>query len=381
MIKTSNLRSVYIHIPFCNTICSYCDFCKIYYNKKMVDDYLNSLEEEIRSSYKNETIETIYIGGGTPSSLNISQLKKLFKIIKIFKTDNLEFTIECNIENITEEKVKLFRRFGVNRISVGIQTFNEKYIKFLNRNHKKVEVFEKIFMIKRYIENINVDLIYAIPSQTLEELKNDLEEFLKLDVKHISTYSLIIEKHTKLYNNKTKNIDEELDFKMYQEICNILNKNNFNHYEISNFAKEGYESRHNLTYWNNEFYYGFGLGASGYIANQRYTNTFNMTKYLKEIYLKEHNNLSFNETVENEFILGFRKLKGINLQDFYYKYEFNPLNIEFIKGLIEKKELLYLEPYLRVNPEKIYIENEILCQFLDYNYQEYVNCKKDKDMV
>lgn len=381
MIEKNKTKAVYIHIPFCDTICSYCDFCKIYYNEKMVDNYLDSLEEEIKSLYKDEIIETIYIGGGTPSSLNIKQLEKLFEIIKIFKTENLEFTIECNIENITEEKIKLFKNYGVNRISVGIQTLNKKYIRFLNRNHKKEEVFEKISMIKRYIKNINVDLIYAIPNQTLQELKDDLNEFLKLDVNHISTYSLIIEKHTKLYNNKIENIDDELDFKMYEEILEILKENNYNHYEISNFAKNGYESRHNLTYWNNEFYYGFGLGASGYVDNKRYTNTYNMTKYLKRIYLKEQNKLFFNETIENEFILGFRKLRGINIQKFYYKYGFDPLNIDLVKSLIEKKDLLYVEPYLKVNPQKIYTQNEVLCQFLNYDYEKYVNCKKDKDMI
>ena len=363
------MKSVYIHIPFCDNICSYCDFCKIYYNNDLVNKYLEALKKEIFRFYNNEVIETIYIGGGTPSSLNIKQLKKLFDIIKIFKTNNLEFTIECNIENISEEKVILFKNNGVNRISLGIQTLNEKYIKFLNRNHNKEEVIKKISMIKKYIKNINVDLIYALKDQTLEELDKDLDEFLSLDVNHISTYSLIIEKHTKLYNQKVKNIDEELDFKMYNKIQDKLSY--YEHYEISNFAKEGFQSKHNLTYWNNDNYYGFGLGASGYIKNIRYTNTKNINKYIKGDYIFEMNHLSFNEIVENGFILGFRKIDGIDILKFNNKYNLDLLNLPIVRELLKNKDLIKNDNYIKIPSNKIYIENEILFKFLDIDYEKF----------
>ena len=210
-------KSVYIHIPFCDNICSYCDFCKLYTNNKFIDKYLNSLENEIENKYKKETIKTLYIGGGTPSSLNIEQLNKLFKILKkIKKSKNCEFTFECNIENITKQKLEILLKNNVNRISVGIQTFNEKYLEFLNRKYDEKEIIKKISLIKNVgFKNINVDLIYAIPGQTKEELEEDIDKFLNLQVNHISTYSLIIEPNTKIYIDKVKNIDEDLDYEMY----------------------------------------------------------------------------------------------------------------------------------------------------------------------
>ncbi len=285
----NSVHSVYIHIPFCDKICSYCDFIKVFYNEKYIEEYLLALEEEINNNYNGEKIETIYIGGGTPTSLKISELKKLFNILKIFKlNDNYEFTVECNIESLTKEKLDLLKKNNVNRLSIGIQTFNEKNLKYLNRFHTKEEVFAKIKYAKDIgFNNINIDLIYALKNETLDDLKKDIDLFLELDINHISTYSLIIEPHTKLYIYNENNIDDDLDYEMYKYICKKLKENNFIHYEISNFSKRGFESKHNLTYWNNLQYYGFGLGASGFINNIRYTNTKNMNKYLNKKFIKK----------------------------------------------------------------------------------------------
>ena len=335
------MKSAYIHIPFCEHICSYCDFCKMYYNKDLVDKYLIELNNEIKKKYKGEKLKTIYKGGGNPSSLNIEQLSNLLNIIKIFNLEkDYEFTFECNIENITEEKLNILYKNKVNRLSIGIQTFNEKYLKFLNRNHNKKDIKEKINIAKKIgFNNINIDLMYAFPNQTLKELESDIDEFLKLDINHISTYSLIIEPHTKLYIEKTKNIDEDLDRKMYDLICEKLKQNNYNHYEISNFSKENYESKHNLTYWNNENYYGFGCGASGYIDNIRYDNTRNIQEYLKGNYIKDKEKLTKNITIENEFILGLRKIKGINIEKFNKKYD-NIFKYDVVNRLIKEKKLI-----------------------------------------
>ncbi len=359
------IKSVYIHIPFCNTICSYCDFCKIFYNSNLVDKYLDTLEQEIKTKYKNEIINTIYIGGGTPSSLPLKELKKLFQITKLFKTDLKEFTIECNIETITEEKLKLFKENGVNRISIGIQTLNDKYIKFLNRNHNKKLVDKKIKLVKKYFNNINIDLIYAIPDETLEELNEDLDYIVNLDIPHISTYSLIIEEHTKLYIDKTKNIDEELDYKMYNNIIAKLEKNNYIHYETSNFAKPDYESKHNLTYWNNEEYYGFGLGASGYIKNIRYTNTRSINKYLENSYIKELHKLNKKETIENEFIFGLRKIQGINKETFYKKYKIDICTLNSVNKMLKEEKLIDDGNYIYLNKKYLYTANDILIEFIN----------------
>lgn len=366
MIKT-NTKSVYIHIPFCDSICSYCDFCKFIKNEEWINKYLDVLEKEINAKYKGEILDTIYIGGGTPSCLNIKELTKLFNIIKLFKkSKNCEFTFECNIENITEEKLKLLYEFGVNRLSIGIQTFDEKYLKFLNRNHKKKDIIEKINLSKKIgFKNINIDLIYALPNQTLEELNNDIDEFLKLDITHISTYSLIIEPNTKVFIENYKNIDEDLDYQMYKLLCNKLKDKGYNHYEISNFAKGGYESKHNLTYWNNNEYYGFGLGASGYINNIRYDNTRNFNKYLNNEYVKESHKLDKIETIENEFILGFRKINGIDKKTFKTKYNKDIKSIEVVNKLLRENKLLEDKKNIYINPNYIYVSNDVLIEFIN----------------
>jgi len=361
------IKSVYIHIPFCDSICSYCDFCKYLKNDEWINNYLNSLEKEINEKYKGEIIETIYIGGGTPSCLNINQLTKLFNIIKVFnKSINLEFTFECNIENITEEKLKLLYENGVNRLSIGIQTFNEKFLKYLNRNHNKETIKEKIKLAKRIgFNNINIDLIYALKDESIEDLKEDLNNFLKLDINHISTYSLIIEPHTTLYISNQENISEDLDYEMYNTIIKTLEKQGYKHYEISNFAKEGYESKHNLTYWNNNEYYGFGVGASGYINNIRYDNTRSINKYLLGNYVLESHKLDIKETIENEFILGLRKIDGINKLNFYNKYNIDIKSIDKVKKLLKEAKLLENKKNIYINPKYIYTSNDILIEFID----------------
>ena len=357
--------SIYIHIPFCKSICSYCDFCKFYYNEKWVDKYLIALEKEITSRYNNELIDTIYIGGGTPTSLNINQLKKLLQLTKLFNFNTIEFTVETNVD-LDLTKIKLLKKYGVNRISIGVQTVNQKHLKFLNRNHTKEEVINLVNQLKKYDFNINIDLMYGMPNQTLAELENDLNFILRLDVNHISTYSLIIEPHTKIYIDNITNIDEDLDYQMYQLIGQKLN--NYIHYEISNYAKEGYFSKHNLGYWNNLEYYGFGIGASGYVDNVRYDNTKSYQNYINDNYVLESHKLSKKEQIENEFILGFRKLEGINISNFKEKYKIDVLNIDIVKQLLNDSKLLIENGFLKLNPRYVYISNTILVNFIDLSF-------------
>ena len=259
-----NVKSLYIHIPFCKHICSYCDFCKMYYHEQLASQYLSSLEKEIKTYYQNDIIETLYIGGGTPSSLSKDRLIQLFNSLKIIKqSDNLEFSFEVNISDITEELLLLLKHYQVNRISIGIETVNDKFLTFLNRDHTKNDVYDKVMLTKKYFHNINVDFMYGFYGQTLQDVKEDLLFFKSLDVPHISIYSLILEPNTKLFIDKTKPLEEEIESEMYFYIIQFLEELGYCHYEFSNFAKKGYASKHNLTYWNNEFYYGFGLGAVG----------------------------------------------------------------------------------------------------------------------
>ena len=354
------MKSVYIHIPFCNNICSYCDFPKVYYHKKWIDDYLNSLNKEIDLRYKGELIDTIYIGGGTPSSLELEELEKLFKIIKKINSNYKEFTIECNLDSLTKEKIDLFKKNNINRISIGIESFNESNLKFLNRKLINLELIE--YMKEIGINNINVDLIYALPNESKKTLIKDIDLILELDIPHISTYSLIIEPNTVLYNNNNKNIDDNLDLEMYNIICSKLK--DYNHYEISNFAKERYESKHNLTYWNNEHYYGFGMGASGYIDNIRYTNTKSINKYIEGNYIYEEEKLSIKEIMENEMILGLRKLEGVNLSNFKKKYNKNVEEIFDIEKLLKEGKLIIENDHIKIPHEYLYVSNEILINFI-----------------
>ena len=219
------MRGVYIHIPFCNSICSYCDFCKVLHNDVWASMYLDNLKNEIIKYYEKDTIKSIYIGGGTPSVLSYSNLDKLFELTRMFDTsNNLEFSFECNVNDITDELMMLLKENGVNRLSIGVESFNKYILKYLNRKHDKKLIIKNIEIAKKYFDNINVDLIYALPIEDMRMLKHDINDILKLDVSHISTYSLIIEPHTAFYNKGVKNIDEDLDYKMYKYICKKLKK-------------------------------------------------------------------------------------------------------------------------------------------------------------
>ena len=356
------MESVYIHIPFCKSICSYCDFCKMYYHGPWVTKYLNALAKEVDERYEGEEIKTLYIGGGTPSSLTLKDIKYLFEIVGKFKlSSDCEVSFECNLNDINEELLRTLKDCGVNRLSIGIESFNEDKLKFMERSHTYEEA-KYVMKIARYygFDNINVDLIYALPTEDMSVLKRDISLLLKLDVEHISTYSLIIENNTALFNKKIKNVSEELDAKMYKYICKKLKKKNYIHYEVSNFAKEGKESKHNLTYWNNEEYYGFGVGAHGYINNMRYENTRSLSKYMNDSYRLEELLVSNQEEMENEVILGLRKLKGISVSDFERKYQRSIFEAFNLEKAILKSYLVQKGDYLYIPEDKIYIMNEII---------------------
>lgn len=360
----SNIKSAYIHIPFCKSICSYCDFSKMYYNSNFVNLYLNALSNEIKEDYKGEILETIYIGGGTPSSLSIDELKHLFLITNTLNlSDNYEFTIECNIEDVTKEKLELFKNNKVNRISIGVQSFNNKILKYLNRKYDSEIILKKINLAKKYFDNINIDLIYAVNNETIDDLKKDLKMFLSIDIPHISCYSLIIEKNTILYNKNEEYISEDLDRLMYDTIEKTLSSN-YCHYEISNYAKKGFESKHNLCYWNNKEYYGFGLSAASFIENKRINNTRNLKKYIEFNRDKEEEILTKEDKIRYELILGFRKIEGINKKEFCNKYNIDIHNLYNINELLKKGYLSENDKYIFIPKEYIYVSNDILINFI-----------------
>ena len=355
------MRGVYIHIPFCTSICSYCDFCKFTYKEVWATAYLDILEDEIDEYYENDKVKSIYIGGGTPSCLSIGNLKKLFRLTKKFDvSEDVEFTFECNVNDICEELLMFLKENNVNRLSIGVESFNKYNLKFLNRKHTKEQIFNNIKIAKKYFDNINVDLIYAIPIETMRMFMSDVNNLIKLIVNHVSTYSLILEDHTILHNRKIKPIDEETDSKMYKYICRKLRRKGYNHYEVSNFAKNDTESKHNLTYWDNDEYYGFGLGSHGYINNMRYENTRNFSKYLEGDFRFNELLVSIQEEMENEVILGLRKLKGISISEFKKRFDKNIFDVFNIDTAINKGYLINKDDYLYIPEDKIYVMNEII---------------------
>ena len=360
-----NKKGAYIHIPFCKSICSYCDFCKVLYKDEWVMPYLKKLNKEIKDIYMDDEIDTIYIGGGTPSSLTIEQLDILFKVLTRLKTNLVEFTFECNLNDINEELLDFLSRHGVNRLSIGIETFNEDLQILIKREHSFEDAKKKIELCRQYgFNNINVDLMYGFREETLKDLKEDLKLFMKLEPEHISTYSLILEDSTIFKNMKYQNCSEEEEVEMYEYICKYLKKKGYNHYEISNFAKPGYESKHNLKYWNNEEYYGFGMGASGYIDATRYTNTRSMKDYIEKEDFSKKELLTKEDIMDNEIMLGLRKIEGINLEEFKNKYGMSMDRAYPIVPLVKNKELIVKDGYIKINPEKIYVMNEILIKLI-----------------
>lgn len=364
------IKSCYIHIPFCDTICTYCDFCKFYYNKDWCKKYFKSLKKEILKFYKNEELETLYIGGGTPSCLSLEELEELFSILDIFSLKkDYEFTFECNIENLTKEKLEFLFNHKVNRLSIGVQTFDPELLLKLNRHHSKKEVFEKISLAKQIgFKNINIDLIYGLPSQTLKQVDYDLDCFLKLDIPHISLYSLIIEPHTKFYIDGVEE-NGDFDFDCYQNLMKKLKSNYYEHYEISNFCKKGYASRHNLTYWKNEEYYGFGIGASGYIKNIRYTNTRSFNEYLKENFRLEEETMNKDLEIQNSLMLGLRLINGIDLKEFECRFHHSLDEYSIIKKLLQEKKLERYKGHIRIPLKLIYIQNSILVELVGESYE------------
>lgn len=322
--------SAYVHIPFCIQICYYCDFSKVFIKNQPVDAYLQALIREFRS-YDITELRTLYIGGGTPTSISAVQLDYL--LTELSRDLNLntleEFTIEANPGDLTVDKIEVLQKSAVNRVSLGVQTFNDKHLKRIGRSHNEVQIYSTIDALKTAgFQNISIDLIYALPGQTMDDVRSNVAKALSLNIPHLSLYSLILEHHTvfmnKMRRGKLHLPTEDLEAEMFEYIISEMERNGFEHYEISNFTKPGFESRHNLMYWDNVEYYGVGAGASGYLDGIRYRNRGPIQHYLKGV--SEGNArlseevLSKNEMMEEELFLGLRKKKGVSIGKFEQKF-------------------------------------------------------------
>lgn len=373
--------SAYIHIPFCEHICYYCDFNKVFLEGQPVDEYIQLLLKEIEytlEKYPTDASETIYIGGGTPTSLSAQQLDRLLEgIHRLLPTQTTkEFTVEANPGDLTEEKLQVMKGHGVNRLSMGVQTFNDKLLKKIGRKHTAKDVYETIRLLeKNQFDNVSIDLIYALPGQTLEDFRDTLHQAIDLGLPHYSMYSLILENKTMFMNwirqGRLELPSQEVESQMFEEAIEAMEKSGHRQYEVSNFSIPGKESQHNLVYWNNENYYGFGAGASGYLKNIRYKNYGPIQHYLnplrqQQLPIIETEELTVENQIEEELFLGLRKLEGISQKKFAEKFQVDFMEIygNVLPELIQNKWLVVDNDYVRLTQNGLFVGNEVFEKFL-----------------
>jgi putative oxygen-independent coproporphyrinogen III oxidase len=355
-------KSLYVHIPYCDHICHYCDFTKMLTNRQQTLVYVHEVLKEI-ASYGKHLYQTIFFGGGTPTALNDEELTMLCQGVAQFAAPGAEWSVECNVESTTPEKLTLMKRAGVNRLSFGVQTFKVDALRSLNRHHNQREIISTIQEAKRQgFNRINVDLIYDLPKVNDDDLTDDLNKFLTLDVDHIATYALTIHPNTVFGIQKLKPVSDDVSRRHYETIYHTLLAHGYERYEVSNFARNKDYARHNLTYWRNEEYIGCGLGASGYLHGVRYTNTKNMTKYLQGVRRDQEEIIDLKMKRFEFLMLNLRLNDGFSLtnfrdechQDFELTYEKN------IPALIEKKLLTISDNRVRLTFEGMILLDYVL---------------------
>ena len=368
--------SAYVHIPFCTQICYYCDFSKVFIKNQPVDSYLEHLLEEFHS-YDIQKLRTLYIGGGTPTALSAPQLEVLLDGL----TKNLdlsvleELTIEANPGDLDADKIAVLKNSAVNRVSLGVQTFDNKMLKKIGRSHLEQDIYENIDRLKLAgFHNVSIDLIYALPGQTMDQVKENVAKAIGLDIPHMSLYSLILENHTVFMNRMRRGKlplpKEELEAEMFEYIITELERAGFELYEISNFSKPGFESRHNLMYWANAEYYGIGAGASGYVDGVRYKNHGPIRHYLSAVeegnarITEEH--LSQKEQMEEEMFLGLRKKSGVSMTRFEEKFQcsFDGLYGEIVRDLIQQGLMQVDGDRVRMTKKGLFLGDTVAERFI-----------------
>ena len=368
--------SAYVHIPFCTQICFYCDFSKVFIKNQPVDDYLRHLMQEV-DSYQIGPLRTLYIGGGTPTALSTDQLAYLLQELekRLDLSQLEEFTIEANPGDLTPEKIAVLRKSAVNRISLGVQTFDDHMLKKIGRSHTEQDIYDNITRLKEAgFHNISIDLIYALPGQTMEQVKENVKKAIALDIPHLSLYSLILENHTVFMNRMRRGKlhlpKEDLEAEMFEYIIETLEAAGFEHYEISNFTKPGRESRHNLMYWNNAEYYGLGAGASGYLSGIRYRNHGPIRHYLQAVgdgnARVQEEVLTRDEMMEEELFLGLRKKRGVSRHRFEERFEtsFDARYGRIVEELQEEGLLVKDPEFVRMTKRGLFLGDTVAERFI-----------------
>ncbi|HWK24396.1 MAG TPA: radical SAM family heme chaperone HemW [Ureibacillus sp.] len=376
-------RGVYIHIPFCHQICNYCDFNKVYFKNQPVDEYIEAVAKEIEMAVRKspeqfQKIETVYLGGGTPTALSAEQISKLLgHINRLLPTKQLvEFSSEANPDELSVDKLEALINGGVNRLSMGVQSFDPILLKKIGRTHSNEHVFETIKQAKKVgFENISIDLMYGLPGQTMEQWESTLQMALELDLPHYSAYSLIVEPKTIFYiqyaKGKLNLPTEDLEADMYDLLMRRMEEKEKKQYEISNFAIDGHISTHNKIYWDNDEYAGFGAGAHGYLSGNRYSNHGPIKKYIETIknneqpFLHTHE-VTKEEKYEEQMFLGLRKNEGVYFKEFESKLGISMKDIygKEIDQLVQEGLLIEDDKGVRLSRKGRFVGNEIFQQFL-----------------
>lgn len=379
-----NELELYLHIPFCVRKCAYCDFLSEPSDKETISRYLEALKKEIRSQKtfaEGRIVITIFLGGGTPSILAGAQMQELFEVLReVFVIDShAEISIEVNPGTITEEKLLAYRKAGVNRISFGLQSTNNEELQILERIHTYETFLESFYLARSCgFDNINVDLISAIPNQTVESWEESLNRIIELNPEHISAYSLIIEEGTPFFETYGEGApgeallpSEEDERRMYQRTEELLREAGYYRYEISNYAKNGKACRHNLGYWDRTSYLGMGLGASSLIENERFRNCEDLSFYMEhagnpDVIRESEGKLSIQEQMEEFVFLGLRKMEGISIAEFENLFGV-ALEACYGHGIQKMKQQKLIEEHagmLYLTPKGIDISNFVFAEIL-----------------
>jgi len=359
---------LYIHIPFCIKKCAYCDF--VSYEGVLSDikeKYIEALVQEMQE-YCGEEIDTVYFGGGTPTTLEIGQIERVLKAVyEVFSvTENAEITIECNPKTADFEYFKRLKEIGANRLSIGVQSLNDEELSFLGRVHNREEAISCIKQAKEAgFDNFSVDVMFGLPCQTLDSVKKTLDGLIDLTPSHISCYSLIIEPDTPFYDNGVEPLEDDEERKMQSFIVEYLKDNGFERYEISNFAKDGKVSRHNIKYWEGVPYIGIGAASSSYYNGERYEKESDLSEYINNPKKKINIQKLTKEDEMSEFMfLGLRKTEGVSLSEFYKKFGIEIEDKYDIKKHLELGLLVKEGDSLYLSERGIDVSNAVLCDFV-----------------
>ncbi len=369
----NNYIGLYIHIPFCKQKCKYCDFISYTQKEDMFDDYLDRLKDEAQE-YRGAKVNTVFIGGGTPSLLSCGQLRTLTEMIKttFILSDDCEFTIEANPKTLDTDKLKTLKNCGVNRISLGVQSFCDDELKAIGRIHDAKTAYNTVELIKEYgFNNFSLDIMLNLPNQSKESLLKTLETAISLNPNHISCYSLILEENTPLFkeyeSGKFEIASDEYDRELYSLAKDTLTENGYEQYEISNFSKKGFKSKHNLKYWNCDEYIGLGVAAHSYLNDIRFYNTSKISEYINGIYhIEEKTILSKKDKISEYIIMRLRLTDGICVNEFQKRFsvDFYDTYKALIDKFISAGFIKYEENSYKLTDKGFDISNSIMCEFV-----------------